>query len=142
MRNAYIIKCNSVLKDSEGGIVKLLCEIDPETLGKNPEDRKVKGVIQWVEKTNAVKIMVREIARLFTIEKPESEEGKEFYEFFNKESSKENFAYAEPSINDLNDGNTCQFERIGYYCRDQRKEKAHGCMYFNQTVSLKGNNRF
>lgn len=137
LRNAYIIRCDSLVKDPSGNIVKLLCHVDLDTLGKNPEDRKVKGVIHWVNKATAVEATARQLGRLFTEEKPESNPDKHFTEFFDTDSSKETTMLCEPSILDLDYGETCQFERIGYYCRDAIKEADTRSIYFNQTISLK-----
>jgi glutaminyl-tRNA synthetase len=144
LRNAYIIRCDSVIKDDSGKVIKLLCHVDLETLGKNPEDRKVKGVIHWLHADSAIEAKVMNLGRLFTEEKPEADSEKHFTEYFNQESSSEVLAYCEPSIRDLNDGETCQFERIGYFCRDKAKEaqQGHGGLYFNQTISLKDSSKF
>ena len=144
LRNAYIIRCDSVIKDDTGKAIKLLCHVDLKTLGKNPEDRKVKGVIHWLHADSAIEAKVRNLGRLFTEEKPEADSEKHFTEYFNQESSSEVLAYCEPSICDLNDGETCQFERIGYFCRDKAKEaqQGHGGLYFNQTISLKDSSKF
>jgi glutaminyl-tRNA synthetase len=144
LRNAYIIRCDSVIKDDSGKVIKLLCHVDLKTLGKNPEDRKVKGVIHWLHADSAIEAKVRNLGRLFTEEKPEADSEKHFTEYFNQESSSEVLAYCEPSIRDLNDGETCQFERIGYFCRDKAKEaqQGHGRLYFNQTISLKDSSKF
>ncbi len=137
LRNAYIIRCDSVIKDDSGKVIKLLCHVDLETLGKNPEDRKVKGVIHWLHADSAIKAKVRNLERLFTEEKPEADLEKHFTEYFNQESSSEVSIYCEPSIRDLDDGETCQFERIGYFCRDKAKEAEADCLYFNKTIALK-----
>ena len=137
LRNAYIIRCDSVIKDDSGKVIKLLCHVDLETLGKNPEDRKVKGVIHWLHADSAIEAKVRNLERLFTEEKPEADLEKHFTEYFNQESSSEVSIYCEPSIRDLDDGETCQFERIGYFCRDKAKEAEADCLYFNKTIALK-----
>lgn len=137
LRNAYIIRCDSVIKDDSGKVIKLLCHVDLETLGKNPEDRKVKGVIHWLHADSAIEAKVRNLGRLFTEEKPEADLEKHFTEYFNQESSSEVSIYCEPSIRDLDDGETCQFERIGYFCRDKAKEAEADCLYLNKTIALK-----
>ena len=137
LRNAYIIRCDSVIKDDSGRVIKLLCHVDLETLGKNPEDRKVKGVIHWLHADSAIEAKVRNLGRLFTEEKPEADLEKHFTEYFNQESSSEVSIYCEPSIRDLDDGETCQFERIGYFCRDNAKEAEADCLYLNKTIALK-----
>lgn len=142
LRNAYIIRCDSVIKDDSGKVIKLLCHVDLETLGKNPEDRKVKGVIHWLHADSAIEAKVRNLGRLFTEEKPEADTEKHFTEYFNQESSSEVTIYCEPSVRDLKFSETCQFERIGYFCRDRHKEDKLGGLYFNQTISLKDSSKF
>jgi glutaminyl-tRNA synthetase len=137
LRNAYIIRCDSVIKDESGKVVKLLCHVDLDTLGKNPEDRKVKGVIHWLHSDSAIKAKVRNLGRLFTEEKPDADSIKHFTDYFNQDSSSEVSIYCEPSVNDLKFSVTCQFERVGYFCRDKVKEAEFDSLYFNQTISLK-----
>ncbi|PXA02889.1 glutamine--tRNA ligase [Coraliomargarita sinensis] len=136
LRHAYIIKCDEVIKDAEGKITKLLCSVDMDTLNKNPEGRKVKGVIQWVSADHALKAPVRLFDRLFSVEKPEADKEREFLEFVNPESSSETTALCEPCLAEIQPGETCQFERIGYFCADSKLSKA-GQPVFNRTVSLR-----
>jgi glutaminyl-tRNA synthetase len=53
LRNAYVIRCDEVIEDGAGEVVELRCSVDADTLGKNPEGRKVKGVIHWVSAATA-----------------------------------------------------------------------------------------
>ena len=48
LRGSYVIRADEAIKDAAGNIVELRCSYDENTLGKNPEGRKVKGVIHWV----------------------------------------------------------------------------------------------
>ncbi|MGJ8638956.1 MAG: glutamine--tRNA ligase/YqeY domain fusion protein [Opitutaceae bacterium] len=136
LRNGYIIKCDEVIKDADGEITKLLCSVDKDTLNKNPEDRKVKGVIHWVSRDHAVKAKVMMFDRLFSVEKPEADKEKEFVDFVNPDSVSEATAYCEPSLAELPLGETCQFERIGYFCPDTSLSKADA-LVFNRTVALR-----
>jgi len=136
LRHAYIIKCDEVIKDAEGNITKLLCRVDLDTLNKSPEDRKVKGVIHWVSAEHALKAPVRLFDRLFHVEKPEADKEREFTEFVNADSSSEATAFCEPSLAEMEPGETCQFERIGYYCVDSEISKP-GQPAFNRTVGLR-----
>lgn len=136
LRGAYIIKCDSVEKDATGKVSKLLCSVDLDTLNKNPEDRKVKGVIHWVSSQHALKTPVRLFDRLFYEEKPESNKAVEFTEFLNPDSLKETLAYCEPSLAEIPSGETCQFERVGYFCADSVLSEP-GKPVFNSTVSLR-----
>ena len=113
LRYAYIIKCNSVVRDKNGMVVELRCTYDKNTLGKNPEDRKVKGVIQWVASQFAKPIAIQQFDRLFVDENPARED--DFQQFINKNSLSELTAYCEPAIVSEKLGAIMQFERLGYY---------------------------
>jgi len=136
LRNSYIIKCDEILKDDSGKVTKLLCSVDLDTLNKNPEDRKVKGVIHWVSAAHAVKAKVMMFDRLFSVEKPEADKEKEFLEFVNPDSLSQTTALCEPSLVELPVGQTCQFERIGYFCLDSKLSKPDA-LVFNRTVALR-----
>lgn len=141
LRHGYVIKCDEVVKDEAGNVVELKCSIDHDTLGKNPEGRKVKGVIHWVSAEHAVEIKVRLYDRLFTVERPDAVRGEDgnylpFTDFLNPESIKEITAYAEPVAKDLPAESRWQFERIGYFVTD-RKDHSKDMPVFNRTVTLK-----
>ncbi|MEN8862718.1 MAG: glutamine--tRNA ligase/YqeY domain fusion protein [Lentimonas sp.] len=136
LRGGYIIKCDEVIKDANGDIKTLLCSVDLDTLNKNPEDRKVKGVIHWVSRDHAVQAKVKMFDRLFSVEKPEADKEKEFLDFVNPDSISEVTAYCEPSLVELPLGETCQFERIGYFCPDLLLSNTDG-LVFNRTVALR-----
>ena len=141
LRHGYVIKCDEVVKDAAGNVVELKCSIDHDTLGKNPEGRKVKGVIHWVSAEHAAEIKVRLYDRLFTVERPDavrSEDGEylPFTDFLNPESVKEITAYAEPAAKNLPAESRWQFERLGYFVTD-RKDHRPEQPVFNRTVTLK-----
>jgi glutaminyl-tRNA synthetase len=136
LRYGYIIKCDDVEKDADGVITKLLCTVDHDTLNKQPEDRKVKGVIHWVSADHAVKTSIRLFDRLFTEEHPEADKEISFTKYVNPESSTEVTALCEPSLMEMAAGEQCQFERIGYFCVDNKLSKP-GAPVFNRTVALR-----
>ena len=136
LRGAYIIKCDDCEKDAAGRITKLLCSVDFDTLDKNPQDRRVKGVIHWVSADHAIKARVRLFDRLFSVEKPEADKERAFTEFVNPDSLTETDALCEPSLADLTPGETCQFERVGYFCLDS-KLTTPTALVFNRTVALR-----
>ena len=141
LRHGYVIKCDEVVKDEAGNVIELKCSIDHDTLGKNPEGRKVKGVIHWVSAKHAAEIKVRLYDRLFTVERPDAVRGEDgnylpFTDFLNPESIKEITAYAEPVAKDLPAESRWQFERIGYFVTD-RKDHSKDTPVFNRTVTLK-----
>ena len=140
LRHAYIIKCNEVVKDEKGNIIKLLCTVDFDTLGKNPEDRKVKGVIHWLPET-APQATVRLYDRLFTEERPDAVRGedgeyRDFIEFLNPNSIEEIKAFVEPIALTLPPESHWQFERLGYFVTD-RFDHTTNTPTFNRTVTLR-----
>jgi glutaminyl-tRNA synthetase len=136
LRNAWIIRCDEVIKDDAGEVVELKCSYDPDTLGKNPDDRKVKGVIHWVSADHAFDAEVRLYDRLFRVEHPEADKTTEFLAHLNPESLKTVTAKLEPSLKDAEPGWRCQFERVGYFCVDT-KHSTPGAPVFNRTVPLR-----
>ncbi len=134
LRNSYIIKCNEFVKDENGEIVELKCTADLDTLGKNPEGRKVKGIIHWVSAEHAVEVPVRLYDRLFNQENPDKAEN--YLAALNPESLTETTILAEPSLLEAKAEETFQFERVGYFTAD-RKDSKDGAPVFNRTVGLK-----
>jgi len=134
LRHAYVIRCNEVIKDADGEVIELKCTIDPDTLGKNPEGRKVKGVIQWVSATQGVPAEVRIYDRLFTTSDPEV--GDDFMHNVNPSSVTIIEAVIEPALAQANPEDRFQFEREGYFiadAQDHRKDKP----VFNRILDLK-----
>lgn len=137
LRYSYLIKCEEVIKDENGIITELRCSYDPESKGGGSSDgRKVKGVIHWVDAKSAVKAEVRLFDRLFTIENTsDMDEDKSFIDYLNPDSLKCITAYCEPELSKSNIGDTYQFERLGYFCKD--KDSSVDNLIFNRTVTLK-----
>ena len=140
LRNAYVIRCDEVIKDDNGEITELRCSYDSETLNKNPSDgRKVKGVIHWVSAQHGVEAEVRLYDRLFIHANPDavSKEGKEFTDFINPESLETlPKCFLEASLDNAEVGQRFQFEREGYFCRDS-ENSLNGKPIFNRTVTLR-----
>ena len=141
LRHSYVMRCDEVVKDAAGNIVELKCSLDYDTLGKNPEGRKVKGVIHWLSAEHAVPATVRLYERLFTEPRPDAVRGADgeylpFTNFLNPESVREIQAWVEASANDLPPESRWQFERLGYFVTD-RRDHAQGKPVFNRTVTLK-----
>ncbi|MFV5502540.1 glutamine--tRNA ligase/YqeY domain fusion protein [Acinetobacter sp. 226] len=134
LRHAYVIKCDEVIKDENGEVVELKCSIDPETLGKNPEGRKVKGVIHWVSATKGIPAEVRIYDRLFTESDPEV--GDDFLENLNPESLKVVQAVIEPALSQAQPEDRFQFEREGYFVADQYDHSSEKPV-FNRILDLK-----
>jgi glutaminyl-tRNA synthetase len=139
LRNAYIIRCDEVIKDEQGQICELKCTADLETLGKNPHDgRKVKGIIHWVSATHAARAEIHLYERLFNQENPDR--AADYRQALNPESLCKTTAYIEPSLLNAGAGETFQFERVGYFCVDSQ-HSTFGQPVFNRTVSLRDNSQ-
>ncbi|MFQ1043943.1 glutamine--tRNA ligase/YqeY domain fusion protein [Acinetobacter variabilis] len=134
LRHAYVIKCDEVIKDANGEVVELKCSIDPETLGKNPEGRKVKGVVHWVSATKGIPAEVRIYDRLFTESDPET--GDDFLANLNPESLKVVQAVIEPALAEAKPEDRFQFEREGYFVADQYDHSSDKPV-FNRILDLK-----
>lgn len=136
LRGSYVIRCNEIIKDGEGGIIELRCSYDPDTLGKNPEGRKVKGVIHWVSELHAQPAEVRLYKRLFRLANPDNEEN--FLDALNPDSLEiiDN-CRVEASLAEAQPESRYQFERTGYFCVD--KDSNDTKMVFNRTVTLREN---
>ncbi|MGO2415504.1 MAG: glutamate--tRNA ligase family protein, partial [Cobetia crustatorum] len=136
LRNGYVIRCDEVIKDEAGEVIELRCSVDLDTLGKNPEGRKVKGVIHWVSAVHAVPIEVRQYENLFLEAEPDRDKDVDFLDHLNPESLSVVQGYGEPSLRNAEPETRYQFERIGYFVAD-RHDCTSGALVFNRTVSLK-----
>ncbi|CAH8282848.1 glutaminyl-tRNA synthetase [Mariniflexile fucanivorans] len=129
LKNAYIIKADSVTKDPNGNITEIQCTYSEDTA------KKVKGTLHWVSIKHAVKAEVREYDRLFMDEAPDSHQDKDFMEFLNPESLKIIEAYVEPSLLEAKIGDRFQFQRLGYFNVDN--DSSSNKLIFNKTVGLR-----
>ena len=136
LRNSYVIRCDDVIKDDAGEIIELHCSVDFDTLGKNPEGRKVKGVIHWVSAAHGVPMEVRLYDNLFMVEQPDRDKDVDFLEHLNPESLVVCHAIGEPSLASAAPEDRFQFERVGYFCADRHASTADH-LVFNRTVGLK-----
>lgn len=135
LRNAYVIKAEHVVKDEAGLITEIHCSYDPETLGKNPSDeRKVKGVIHWVDAQFNKPAEFRIYDRLFLVENPAAAEN--IHDVLNPESLIVKQGVVELSMADAPAEKAYQFEREGYFCADS-KDSTVQHLVFNRTVALR-----
>lgn len=135
LRGGYIIKCNAIVKNDAGNIIELRCSYDPDTLGKKPEGRKVKGVIHWISEQHSLPAELRLYDRLFRIANPESEEN--FLDALNPNSLKIlTKSRVEASLAQAKPNDRFQFERTGYFCVDLLDSCAEK-LVFNRTVTLR-----
>ena len=137
LRNAYVIRCDEVIKDEAGEVIELRCSYDPDTLGANPEGRKVKGVIHWVSAAHGIEAEIRLYDRLFTHPTPDDgKDGVDYKERINPDSLRTlTHCYLEPSLANARPGERFQFEREGYFCLDT--EHYHEKPVYNLTVTLR-----
>ncbi len=135
LRGSYVIKCEQIIKDADGNITELRCSYDPDTLGKKPEGRKVKGVIHWVSETHSLPAEIRLYDRLFRTPNPDAES--HFLDALNPDSLQilEN-CRVEASLADAPIESRYQFERTGYFCVDS-KDSSSEKLVFNRTVTLR-----
>jgi len=137
LRNGYVIRCDEVVKDAQGEITELRCNYDPATLGANPEGRKVKGVIHWVSAEHAVEAEVRLYDRLFSVANPDADKDSDFRDHINPDSLlKLTACQIEQAIGEAEAGERFQFEREGYFCKDE-EVSSEGFPIFNRTVTLR-----
>jgi glutaminyl-tRNA synthetase len=135
LRSAYVIKCNEIIKDEAGNIIELRCSYDPDTLGKKPEGRKVKGVVHWVSEQHSLAAEIRLYDRLFRLANPESEDN--FTDALNSDSLETlTDCRVESSLENAKSGDRFQFERTGYFCVDSVESSAEK-LVFNRTVTLR-----
>ncbi len=140
LRYAFFIKCESVVKDPDSGeVTELHCTYDPATRGGDaPDGRKVKATLHWVSADHAVSAEVRLYDRLFDRENPADEsDGRDFTDHLNANSLESLFpCYLEPALGDAAPLDNYQFERLGYFCLDNRDATADRPV-FNRTVTLR-----
>lgn len=129
LKNAYIVKAESVVKDAEGNITEIHCTYSEDT------SKKVKGTLHWVSVKHAVKVEVREYDRLFKNESPDGDQDVDFMEFLNPDSLRIIEAYVEPSLKEAQIGDRFQFQRLGYFNVDE--DTTPEVLVFNKTVGLR-----
>ena len=138
LKNAYIIKGESVVKDENGNITEIHVTYDADSRsgsGSEASKRKVKGTIHWVSIPHAVEAEVRIYDRLFTHENPDGNKEVDFKEYINPDSLKVITGYVEPSLKTAKDGDKFQFQRLGYFAVD--KDTTEDKLVFNKTVGLR-----
>ncbi len=138
LRYGYIIKCVSVTKDPQTGMVtELHCTYDPETRsGSTQEQRKVKATIHWVSALHAISAAVRLYHPLLLADQATLSTDQDWTRSLNPQSLELlTGCLVEPSLHSATPGSRFQFERQGYFCVDP--DSAPNALIFNRTVSLK-----
>lgn len=136
LKYAYVITCDEVIKDDAGKVIELKCTYIKDTFGgKTPEGmKKVKGIINWVSASESLKIETRLYDRLCSVAIPGS--GKEdFLEDLNPDSLKVNESLVERSLKNADIGSRFQFERQGYFIKDQ--DSTSEKPVFNRAITLR-----
>jgi glutaminyl-tRNA synthetase len=138
LKNAYIIKGESVVKDANGNITEIHATYDVDSKsgsGTEASQRKVKGTIHWVSTAHAKEAEIRVYDRLFTHESPDKDKEVDFKEFINPHSLKVITGFVEPSLVTAKELDHFQFQRLGYFCVDQ--DSTAEKLVFNKTVGLR-----
>ncbi len=137
LRYAYFITCKKIVKDPDTGrVIELICTYDPDTRGGNaPDGRKVKGTIHWVNARDCMDARVMLYDRLFRDEDPEKDN--DFTDNLNPGSLEVlDHCKIESSLQSAPVQTVYQFERMGYFCRDDSLTQ-DGTPVFNRTVTLR-----
>jgi glutaminyl-tRNA synthetase len=138
LKNAYIIKGESVIKDENGNITEIHVTYDEDSRsgsGTEASQRKVKGTIHWVSIPHAIEAEIRVYDRLFTHENPDGNKDVDFKEYINPNSLEIVKGYLEPSLKEAKVGDKFQFQRLGYFTMD--KDATTENLVFNKTVGLR-----
>ena len=138
LKNAYIIKGESVVKDADGNITEIHCTYDAYSRsgsGTEASLRKVKGTLHWVSIKHAIKAEVRLYDRLFNHESPDGDKDVDFMEHLNPNSLETITGYLEPSLSEVQPMDIFQFQRLGYFNVDKDSTAEH--LVFNKTVGLR-----
>ncbi|MBQ0909842.1 glutamine--tRNA ligase/YqeY domain fusion protein [Flavobacterium sp. F-328] len=138
LKNAYIIKGESVIKDDSGEILEIHATYDADSKsgsGSEASQRKVAGTLHWVSVAHALETEVRLYDRLFLDQAPDSHKDKNFLDFMNPDSLQVVKGYVEPSLATVKAGDKFQFQRLGYFNVD--KDSSVETIIFNKTVGLK-----
>ena len=140
LKNGYIIKGESVVKDASGNISEIICTYDPESKsgsGTEASMRKVKGTLHWVSEPHALAAEVRLYDRLFQVSAPDQDKEVDFKSHVNPSSLSVIKAYVEPSLKTAKAFENFQFQRLGYFVVDA--DSGHNNLVFNKTVGLRDN---
>ena len=137
LRHAYLITCREAILDDDGNVVELRCTYDPESRGgQSPDGRKVRGTLHWVSADHGKPAKVRLYDQLFAVPNPDDvPEGKTFIDNLNPASLETRDAWLEPALAEIPTGETVQFERLGYFCKD--RDSTPETPVFNRTATLR-----
>ena len=137
LRYAFLVTCTSAVLNEDGSVKEIHCTYDPASRGgQSPDGRKVKGTIHWVSAKYGVPAKARLYDHLFAMDNPNDvPEGKTFLDNVNPDSLKEVNIVLEEAMKSLPVGETVQFERMGYFCKD--RDSTEDLAVFNRTITLR-----
>ena len=134
LKGAYIIECQSVVKDADGNITEIHCTYDPATKSGTGCQKKVKGILHWVEASTAVDMEVRLYDYLLKSEDEETAD-KDFLQQLNPNSLEVKAAKGEAAFRTTQAGDHYHFIRTGYFVTDKDSTPDHIVM--NRTVGMR-----
>ena len=134
LKGAYIIECQSVVKDDNGNITEIHCTYDPATKSGTGCQKKVKGILHWVEASTAVDMEVRLYDYLLSTEDDETAD-KDFLQQLNPNSLEVKSAKGEAVFRSTQAGDHYHFLRTGYFVTDKDSTADHIVM--NRTVGMR-----
>ena len=134
LKGAYIIECQSVVKDADGNITEIHCTYDPATKSGTGCQKKVKGILHWVEASTAVDMEVRLYDYLLSTEDDETAD-KDFLQQLNPNSLEVKSAKGEAAFRSTQAGDHYHFLRTGYFVTDKDSTADHIVM--NRTVGMR-----
>jgi glutaminyl-tRNA synthetase len=135
LRYAYFVTCREVVKNDTGEIMELRCTYDPDTRGGDaPDGRRPKATLHWISAVHAAAGEVRLYDHLFT--RPDPGADGDFLADLNPKSLKVlDGCLLEPALVEAGVGETIQFERLGYFCKDPDSTPERPV--FNRTATLR-----
>lgn len=134
LKGAYIIECQSVVKDDNGNITEIHCTYDPATKSGTGCQKKVKGILHWVEASTAVDMEVRLYDYLLKTDDDETAD-KDFLQQLNPNSLEVKSAKGEAAFRSTQAGDHYHFLRTGYFVTDKDSTADHIIM--NRTVGMR-----
>lgn len=141
LKGAYIVKCEGCEKDENGNITAVLCTVDFDSFsGSEGADRKIKGkTLHWVPAGECFPFEARLYESLLNDDMTDDDENetdkKDFISRLNPGSLKVFRGVAEKCLAEAQTGDTFQFLRTGYFCKDP--DSTAELPVYNRVVGLK-----
>ncbi len=136
LKYGYVVTCTGCIKDTEGNIIEVHAEYNPDTKSGTPgsDAVKVKGTVTWISTAQAVSAEIRLYDRLFSEPFPDAGDN-DFLNCLNPQSVQVVRAFLEPGTT-LTPGVVTQFERLGYFVVDST-DSSPNAPVFNRVTTLK-----